>query len=70
MIFSISSIDVEGFFNYKEALRIIDEGLSNEEYCIQIPFIFTSSDDSKWKKNYKYLKNNLILEKIKFGQRV
>lgn len=64
------SVDVEGFFNYEEALRILDEGISNKEYCIQIPFVFTSSEDKRWKRDCNYSKNNVILEEVKFGQRV
>lgn len=64
------SVDVVGFFDYEEALRILDEGICNKEYCIQIPFVFTSSEDKRWKRNSNYSKNNVILEEVKFGQRV
>ena len=50
----IDCVDVEGFFNYEEALRIIDEGISNKEYCIKITFVFTSSEEKRWKRNCNY----------------
>ena len=66
----IDSVDVTGYFNYQEALRILQEGINNKVYCTEIPFVFTTSENKKWRRDCEYSKNNVILERVKFGQRI